>query len=119
MVEKFKSVLEKIRATKGSVNLFAVLKMDEYTDKWTVLLSAPWITEQTLRDNFVYLRSVLLESFNSDEMATIAKIVVSTNDEHIVQELLKYKSNSVINGDQQINGNLVHEAYVLASESGI
>lgn len=117
MVDKFRTILEKIKSEKGNVNIFAILKMDEFTDKWTVLLSAPWITEETLKENFLYLRELLVSTFSFEEMTMIAKIVVSTNDEHIIQELLNFKPESIISSDQQINGNLVHEAYILASES--
>lgn len=115
MVEKFKLILKEIEKQKGIVRLFVVLKMDEITDKWTVILSAPWINEGNLGENFIFLRNLMLNNFNKEEMATIARLGVLTKEEHIVEELLKYQAGSVISQDEKINGNIVHEAFILAS----
>lgn len=117
MVEKFKLILQQIENEKGAIKLFAILKMDEITDKWTIILSASWINEENLKENFIFLRDKLSETFNREELSTIARLGIFTEKEHIVQELLKYKEGSVIEQDEKVNGNIVHEAYILASNS--
>lgn len=119
MVEKFKQLLEEIIKEKGNVYLFAILKMDEFTDKWTVILSAPWINNTNIRDNFVYLRKIMIKSFNNEEMALIARLGVYTKDEHIVGELLKYNEGATINEEVKLNGSIIHEAHILASNSNL
>ncbi len=119
MVERFRLILDEIVRQKGPVRLFAILKMDELTDKWTVILSAPWVIESTLRDDFIFLRNLMIVKFNNEEMATVARLGIFTKDEHIIEELLKYKEGSVIEGDEKINGSVVHEAYILASDSSV
>lgn len=119
MVEKFRQILEEIKEQKGNVYLFVILKMDEFTDKWSVILSAPWINNNNLRENFVFLRKIMIKSFSNEEMALIATLGVFTKDEHIIEELLKYKEGAVINEQVKINGNVIHEAHILASNSNI
>lgn len=119
MVEKFKQVLEEVRKQKGEVTLFAILKMDEFTDKWTVIVSASWIDQTTKDDIFGFIRGLLINKFTPEEMATIARLGIFPQNMHIVEELLKYKEGTFINGDEKINGNIAHEAHILASKSNI
>lgn len=115
MVEKFKEILTKIIEKKGRVTLFAILKMDDLTDKWSVVLCAPWATEDTLKENFNYLRSLILDTFNEEERATIARMIIYQKNKHIVEQLLQYKQDAVISEAVSLNGNLIHQAYILAS----
>jgi hypothetical protein len=117
MVDKFKQILEEVRSQKGEVTLFAILKMDEFTDKWTVIVSATWISLATKNDIFGFVRDLMINKFTPEEMATIARLGIFPQNMHIVEELLKYKEGAIINGDEKINGNIVHEAHILASSS--
>jgi len=117
MVDKFKQILADLISQKGKVNLFAILKMDEYTDKWTVIVSAPWINATTKNEVFALMRDLMIRQFTPEEMATIARLGIFPNDEHIVQELLKYKEGAVISEDEKVNGNIVHNAHILTSNS--
>lgn len=117
MVEKFKQILEELKSKKGQVDLFAMLKMDEYTDKWTVVISAKWIDTNTKNEVFSLIRSLMIQKFTPEEMSTIARLGIFPNNEHIVQELLKYKTGAVISEDEKINGNIVHNAHILVSNS--
>jgi hypothetical protein len=118
MVEKFKQILEELTKQKGEVSLFAILKMDEYTDKWTVIVSASWIDLKTKNEIFSLMRDLMINKFTPEEMATIARLGIFPLNIHIVEELLKYKKGTIIDGDEKINGNIVHEAQILASNSG-
>lgn len=109
MVDKFRQIADKINSERGALNLFAILKMDEFTDKWTLILSAPWIDNTT----FEYIRSILVDSFTAEELAAIARLGVFPKSTHIVQELLKYSEGASITSPQQINGNFVHEAHII------
>ena len=61
MVEKFKTILTTIQQEKGQVSFFGIFRMDEVLDKWTVILSAPWSSETTKKEDdnhYSYLGSV-------------------------------------------------------------
>ena len=119
MVDKLKQVLSQIKANKGAVTLFAIIKMDEVTDKWSVFLSAPWINEQNMSEIFSYVRNLLLQSLSEEEKTTIARIGIFTSNEHIVQLItnsIKVEAGSIATiKDTQLNGYKIQEAYIFES----
>lgn len=115
MIEKFREILSKIESEYGSsVALFALLKMDDLTDRWTVMYSAAWFKEgdgQKIFDNIIdYMRQVL----DADELASIARVGLFKPDYYLIRILLKYQTGTEIR-DEKINGNFVHEGYILKS----
>lgn len=111
MVEKFKKILEKIKKERGHVTLFALLRMDELTNKWTIIISAPWAKEGD-KEIFKYLLSVIKEELQKDELGTIARLGIFPRDHHFIQLLLEQQPDKVMQ-NEQINGNLVHEGYIV------
>lgn len=117
MVDKFREILEQISERHGKVSVFALLKMDELTNKWSIILSANWITMENRSSVFREFVEVMNKLLTEEESVTIARIGLLFEHEHIVQELLRYKENTHITEEVQINGNTIHEAYILASNS--
>ena len=114
MVEKLKSLLGKIIAEKGAVTLFAIMRMDDLTDKWSVIFSAPWVTTESKDADFSYIVTKLNEGLSEEESASIARVGIFAKDHHIPQLFLRYKADQKI-VDEKVNGFAVHEAYILAS----
>lgn len=119
MVEKFKTILSKIQTDKGDVSLFGVLKMDELLDKWTVLLSAPWSTEATKKEDFEYVRNLIKNTLTSEEFSNVARLGILSKDAHLIELLLKYQSDTEITNETKLNGNVVHQGYILVSNSNL
>ena len=116
MVDKFKEVLAKIHEADKQVSLFAVLKMDEITDRWSIIFSAPGLEdEKKRRDTFVYLVDLLPKTLTKKEAEAIARVGVFALNNHLVENLLKYKTGFEIKESTPVNGNVVHEGYVLES----
>lgn len=118
MVDKLKKILKEIKSNKGAVTVFAILKMDELTEKWSVVFSAPWVSESNLTDTFNYLRGLLLKELDSEEVLTIARLSVYVNGEHLIQ--LITGAVSITDGDfvlknSQLNGYEIHEAHIFES----
>lgn len=119
MVEKFKIILTKIQAEKGEVYLFALVKMDELVEKWTVFLSASWSSEATKKEDFEYVRDLIRSTLDSEEMSNVARLGILPKDAHLIQLLLKYQSGSEIDGETKLNGNVIHQGYILASNPNL
>lgn len=117
MVDKFNNILQIIEVGKGAVTLFVILKMDEYTDKWTVIISAPWTDNSP--EIFNYLFGIVKSNLTPEEAATIARIGIFNRDEHIVELFLNYQTGSKITEDTKLNGNLIHEAYIIKSDKSV
>lgn len=118
MVDKFKKILDEIVTTNGPVSFFAVMKMDDLTDKWTVILSAPWADDAHSQNAFGVVFGLLPKYFSDEERSTIARIGIFNKSEHLISLLLQYKKDSVIE-NEKVNGNFVHQAYILESNSTV
>jgi hypothetical protein len=106
-------VCSSIEESRGSLNLFAVLKMDELTDKWTVVISANWVSNDNFEAIFAELRALLIENVE-DYMESIARLGIFTLDNHLSEIMIhRYSSGDIIQEDEKINGNLVHEGYII------
>ena len=114
MVDKFKILAEQIKRDRGSVYVFAMLKMDELTEKWSIILSADWIDETSRKESFDYLfKAVKNLNLTSAEEISIARLGIFPANDHLVQELAKYKVGVITN--ERVNGNIIHEGYILAT----
>jgi len=116
MVEKFNKILENIEKIKGNITIFALLKMDEFIDKWTVVFCASWATDTNRAEIFEIIRKQIIATLTPEEVREIARIAIYPTTEHFIQELLQYKSGTTIE-NQKINGNTVHYAYIIKSEA--
>lgn len=123
MVGGFKKILDELKL-EGTVYLFAVLRMDDLTDKWSLLLSAPWIDSKNDEDKKIFFGSLIRlldKHLSREELDKIARISLMGVTDHLAQELLNYSSGSHIGGDAsvRINGNMIHEAYILESNKPV
>jgi hypothetical protein len=115
MVDEFSAVIEKLQRQKGALALFALVKMDDHIDRWTVVVSAEWITDQNVDDSFKYVLQTIIASVSPECLNSMARLGVYTLEEHLVQDLLKYKQGTHIAESVRANGNIVHEGYVIVS----
>lgn len=114
MVEKFREILRSIVAAHADVYLFALLQMDEFIDKWSVIVSAPWIDDSNRQEVFEEIRHLMVTHLSAEEIVSIARLGIFNRDEHLISELLKLEAGARIE-DQPINGNIVHKGHILAS----
>lgn len=118
MVEKFNSILLEIQRDKGIVNVFAIIKMDEITEKWSVVFCAPWVEQQNGAEVFNYLRELLLRHLSSEEVSTISRLSIFSKNDPLIQLILRAVrvENSNVNLiDTTLNGFKIHEAHIFES----
>ena len=114
MVDKLREIIDELNKDNKPVWLFACLKMDEFIDKWTLVISAPWVTESNRSEEFEKMIVLLKQKLDRQELFSIARLAFMPKDAHLVQELLKKRSGDIIR-DEQLNGNKVHEGRVIES----
>lgn len=120
MPDKYKKVIAKFSEKNGKkpIVLFAILKMDELVDKWSIVLSTDWIDEDNNKNAFNDLISVMQEELDSGELNEIARIVIYHRDEHLVELMLKqFREGQHIEEDARVNGNVIHEGYIISLNS--
>lgn len=118
MVEKFQKILADIEATSGKVTLLALLKMDALVDKWTIVLCAPWASDDKRDEAFNIIRNEIRKILTPEELSEFSIIAIYSKGEHLIQELLQYQSGAEV-GNKPINGNIVHSGKIIVSNPNI
>jgi biotin synthase-like enzyme len=113
MVEKFKLITDKLKE-KGNVSLFVVLRMDDFIDKWSVVLCADWAKPRD-EQSFNEVVRIFKEVLQGEELQTIARIGIFDLNDYIPQLFIKFKTGYEIKQETKINGFVVYEGYVLES----
>lgn len=114
--DNYKKVLDEFRESNGDkhVMLFAVLKMDELVDKWSVLVCIDWINEDNHKDVFSSVITSLQNNLGKEELSEIARVLFYTPDEHLMELFFdKFSTGQHIREDAKVNGNIVHEGYIV------
>lgn len=114
MLEKIKQLVEGMKSGDKPVWLFACLKMDEVIDKWTLVLSAPWINDVNRSTEFQNIIDLLNQTLSDEELSSIAGIAFLAKEDHLVRELLKKRSGDTVK-NEKVNGNLIYEGTVIES----
>lgn len=117
MVEKMRQFAHELSEARSDICLFAILKMDDLVDKWSVVLVSPTLDKADVESKKVFFNDVLSslrEKLTEEEMGEIARLVLYPLDDHLSHNLMKYKKGAVIN-DEQVNGNYVFKGYILES----
>jgi hypothetical protein len=116
LLEKFRNILTEIDTACGRLSLFALVKMDDLTSSWTLLVSQPNVTDESRRHMFREIAQRLTRDLTPNEISEVARVGVFPLNEHIIADLLKYKEGH-IEKSFPANGNTIHEAYILRSET--
>jgi hypothetical protein len=114
MVENFKKILDTLKADNRPVWLFAYLKMDDLIDKWSLIISAPWINANNENDEYKNILNIVKSCITDEESSSIARVVILPKDDHLIEELLKKEPTAEIK-DEKINGNIIHSGFIVES----
>lgn len=115
--ENYKKVLQRFVETNNNkpVVFFAALKMDELVDKWSILVSLDWVNNENRREVFSSMITAIQENLDAEELDEIARIVFYTPDEHLIGLFKeKFTEGQHIKEDAKVNGNVIHEGYIIA-----
>ena len=118
MVEDFKKILDILKEKNKPVWLFACLKMDEFIDKWSLVISAPWINESNKDAEFENTLNIVKQNMGNELISSIARIVLLDKDDHLIQELLKKSSGDEIK-DEKVNGNIIHSGFIVEANPNL
>ncbi len=118
MVEESKRILNILKENNKPVWVFAVLKMDEFIDKWSFIISAPWINDSNENTQYEAVLNIIKQNIADEKLSSIARIVFLDKEDHLIEELLKRKSGDQIK-DEKMNGNIIHEGLVVESNPNL
>lgn len=108
--KNFERVSDKLVQSED-FNLFAVLKMDDVSDRWSVLISGRDLDEDSKRRTlYPRIFDVLEQELEPDESEQVARIGVFPASDHLIGELLSRGEGEVNNA--KVNGNYIHEGRI-------
>lgn len=113
MVEKFKNILL-ILEDSHEVFMFALLKMDDFVDKWSVVVSAEGLDENDDK-SFDEVFELFNKTLSVEERNSIARLGIFNKGNYIPTLFSKYKTGDEINEETKINGFTVYKGYILKS----
>lgn len=111
MVESFRKAIEEL-AKQQNIVLFAILKMDDLTDRWTLIFALNDISNK--QEFFDQALTLVRGNISAEEAQNIARIGVFPTDDHLITELLKYPTETELK-DIKVNGNYIHTGYIFIS----
>lgn len=114
MVEKLRQLINEIILEKGAITLFVIMRTDELLDKWSIIFSSTWISEENRQENFGILLDKINQRLDSEERSSIGRIGVFTADNYLVQLFLRFQAGQKIE-NEKINGFFVKEAHIIVS----
>jgi hypothetical protein len=114
MVDKFKIISDKVNKDIDNVVFFGFFKMDEHTSKWSIVCAFSELPKDGQRI-FNQILEIVKSNLDSDELNLIARIGLFNEDHHLIQLFAKKLVGTKIESEQ-INGNYIHEGYVLYSK---
>lgn len=115
MVDYFNSVLPVLKEDKR-IGLFAILRLDDLTTSWSILVSGQDLQEDSKRKKlFSDISDLLSRSLSQEERDDIARLGVFSSDNHLVKDVRKYTQGASII-DKKANGSFVHEGYILINK---
>ncbi len=74
LAAKVRKVEQDIARDRGSLNLFALLEREDLSDRWDLVVSAPWARqdEPTIR----YLTDIIKQNLSPSDMTLLSRVVV-------------------------------------------
>ena len=87
--EKVRRFLKEIAAEKGSLYLAMLAQtLPEVRDRWTLIVSAPWVDSSGLRATVSYLSSNLSRHLDKNALSAIDRIEPMSRNELFVESML-------------------------------
>ena len=88
MVEKFNEILKEIEEQKGKVILFAIIKTNDLSDKWSVVFCAELAKDNNRDEVFSFIGDLFKKTLTQEENESIARIGIYQKDDYVVKSLL-------------------------------
>ena len=99
LAEKVRAVERDIAQEKGPFNLYALLEREDLSDRWDLVVSAPWAKED--RVTLQYLANSLKRHLTPSDMTLLSRVVVLNADEDPVRSITE--SYDVEHGRVELN----------------
>jgi hypothetical protein len=119
LASDFTRLEAQIAAKKGDFRLFALFLRDDVPDRWDLMVSAPWATEDK-KSALRYLVDEIKANLGNDVLTALSRIVIVNPDDAAVGSLnksIKVEHGSVEVRDSNFFGLPIKHAYIITSKA--
>ncbi len=119
MVNKLLNLIKQISTEKGEIALFLLMKIDSEANKWTIVISSPWIDRANRINILNYWLEKIRNSLVREELNSIARITFLSTEDHFVTSFnrtIKVTESAVNLKNTEIAGINIYEAIILVSQ---
>jgi len=87
---KIRQLLRTVSDEKGNINLAMLAQSPDLPDRWSFVISAPWIDAEGPRAAIAYLSTKLKRSLDRGALSTIERISALRSDHRLVTTILSF-----------------------------
>lgn len=118
LLEKFIELERRLSRERGEFSLFALFLREDASDKWDLVVAAPWI-EEDRKAALAYITTQIQQHFTPEELARLSRIVLVNQSNPALEAM-----NQVINchhgqnevRDSNFFGLQIKHAYIITSQ---
>ena len=97
--------------SENTLAFFAVVKMDELVDTWTVMFAADWVNDKNRMDVYNRINALIDANGKKADIVEVSRIGIFNSNHYLIKGLLRYTKGSELK-DIKINGNTIHRGTV-------
>jgi hypothetical protein len=112
--EDFRALTDALKGN-NKVSFFAILKMDELTDKWSLLFSGPRLLDTEKKKKLFEEIVPLIRTDGRFERRDVARVGIFPLTNHLVKVLREHQTGANLR-NERANGNFIHEGYILINK---
>ncbi len=118
LLGKFVELERSLSQEKGDFSLFALFLREDASDKWDLIVAAPWI-EAHRKEALAYITTQIQQLFNSEELVRLSRVVLVDQSNPAIEAInqaikCRHGQNEV--RDSDFFGLQIKHAYVITSQ---
>ncbi len=87
MVENIKKLIQKVKAEQDDITLFMLWRDAPELDKWSIVISAPWIDKIGQKAALDYWITLLRKTLSNEELSTVSRVGFLKSNDRFVQSI--------------------------------
>lgn len=118
IVTKLVKIEKKISAEKGPFNLFALFLRGDTEDKWDLLVSSKWISNDKY-ESLKYISSEVQKGLDQEELVKISRIVVidcGNPELDAINSAIAIEHGNIKIDNCNFFGFIIRRAYIISSK---
>jgi hypothetical protein len=117
-IDKLRKVMNEVSAEKGDFALFGLFLSEESSDKWDLVVSAPWLEKGKLKALGEFVE-ILSSTIGKEEFLSLSRIITLNHDDPSLKAILRFvrvENGHVVLQDNNLFGLEIKQAHILRAK---